>query len=131
MNWKFWTWGWELRDAERRVNMLTDALESMYARENELARPISDMIEKCQQPIGKAEEVQRKLTEGLGALSETHPSWEAVKLFIEWQRRGAHVETLAPFTSDREAWVAIGREQGIERVQLALVRAFVEIHSKK
>jgi hypothetical protein len=138
MNWKLWTWlgqvrslRAELEEADRKLETYRTGWLKSSAAQAEMRIESAKIIEKCQQPLGKVEEVERKLKEGLGAMSEGHPTWEAVKLFMEWQRRGAHVETLAPFTSDREAWIAIGRAQGIERAQLALVRTFIEARKGK
>lgn len=126
MNWKFWTW--RRREDENMetllgwIRELQDALDEERKKGDEVAQ----IMERMRQPVGEIEKAQAKLREGLGAVSETHPTWQAITLFIEWQRREAHADTMAPFTSDREAWIAIGREQGIERLQLSLVRAFVQ-----
>lgn len=113
---------------------MTDTLLALGADRQEAQETlyqVNAMLDKWQRPIGEQREAAAKLQEGLGALSETHPSWVAVMLFIEMQRRFAHVDTAAPFTSDREAWIAIGREQGIERVQMGLVRALIEAKKSK
>ena len=147
MNWKFWTWqpasvAWAMLDERTheclRLQKENAALaEAVLALRVELganrsAMPeVNAMLDKWQRPVGEQREAAAKLQEGLGALSETHPSWVAVMLFIEMQRRFAHVDTAAPFTSDREAWIAIGREQGIERVQMGLVKALIEAKKGK
>lgn len=107
------------------------ALNAELAAARATQQEVGAMLDKWQRPVGEQREAAAKLQEGLRALSETHPSWVAVMLFIEMQRRFAHVDTAAPFTSDREAWIAIGREQGIERVQMGLVKALIEAKKSK
>ena len=134
MNWKFWTWGAEVQALREEKKTLSQALWSVCAERDALRNTQHEanaMLDKWQRPVGEQREAAAKLQEGLGALSETHPSWVAVMLFIEMERRFAHVACAAPFTSDREAWIAIGREQGIERVQMGLVKALIEAKKSK
>lgn len=111
--------------AEAHVQALLAETEA-DGRSRTEARKLRMLMEKEQTPIGEAHKATLKIKEGLGGLSEENPSWQAVRLFIEWQRRYAHVEAAAPFAHDREAWLALGRERGIEDLQARLLALWVE-----
>ncbi len=74
---------------------------------------------------------EKRIKSDLGGMTPASPPWQAISLVIEWERRMAHAEVhLGRFATDREFWVALGQERGIEQLQLRLLGLMAEVHGK-